>query len=537
MVDRDVGQPVEHGAERRAADAAGGPRAPPRRPAEVQQRPVHRDAEQRVPQQQPVAAFEISVGAGADRPFDHREIGARGGIDVERGRGACGKHGDGHVYSPVDPSLARRRQFARWLRRTDKRQGCGCRVPRLSPGPCSISARRWSPRPLAAPPVIRREDYQAPDWLVPEVELAFALDPARTVVTARLTVTRNGAHDRPLRLDGEELELLALRVDGEAREPRYRRTGGWSSICRATRRWSRPKSRSRPRSNSQLMGLYASGGILCTQCEAEGFRRITFFPDRPDVLSRYRVRMEADKARFPVLLANGNPVEQRRRRRRPAFRACGTTPSPSPATCSRWSRATSQCNCRPLHHDERARGRARHLGARGRSAQDRSYAMAGAEGQRWRGTSETYGREYDLDLFNIVAVSDFNFGAMENKGLNIFNIALRAGRPRDRDRRRLSTRSRRSSRTNISTIGRATGSPAATGSSCRLKEGLTVFRDQGFIGRHGLARRSSGSRRCGRCARRSSRRMRARWPIRSGRTAISRSPISTPRRSTTRAPR
>lgn len=163
--------------------------------------------------------------------------------------------------------------------------------------------------PAAAPTAIRREDYQAPDWLVPEVELAFALDPARTVVTARLSVTRNGGHDRPLRLDGEELELLALRVDGEVREPRFE---GGRLVVDLTGDGAIVETEVAiaPEKNSQLMGLYASGGILCTQCEAEGFRRITFFPDRPDVLSRYRVRLEADRERFPVLLANGNPIEQ-----------------------------------------------------------------------------------------------------------------------------------------------------------------------------------------------------------------------------------
>ena len=122
-------------------------------------------------------------------------------------------------------------------------------------------------------------------------------------------VERNGEHGRPLRLDGEELDLLALRVDGQEVAPVL--DGGQLTVpIAAAMATVETEVAIAPERNSQLMGLYASGGLLCTQCEAEGFRRITFFPDRPDVLSRYRVRMTAQEARYPVLLANGNPVEQ-----------------------------------------------------------------------------------------------------------------------------------------------------------------------------------------------------------------------------------
>src|SRR3569623_1037006 len=154
---------------------------------------------------------------------------------------------------------------------------------------------------------IRREDYRPPDWLVPEIRLEFDLDAERTLVRATLTVERNGEHARPLRLDGSELKLLSLKVD-EADAP-HRIEGEQLVIAiddsRAT---IETEVEIHPAANSKLMGLYASNGMLCTQCEAEGFRRITFFPDRPDVLSKYRVRMEGDAAHFPILLSNGNRV-------------------------------------------------------------------------------------------------------------------------------------------------------------------------------------------------------------------------------------
>ena len=160
----------------------------------------------------------------------------------------------------------------------------------------------------ALPEVTRREDYQAPDWLVPEIALDFDLAPEKTRVRAVLHIIRNGDHDRPLRLDGGGQTPLSVKVDGAA-------INDWTLDDEAL---VIPLSGSAftieteveiaPERNTQLMGLYASGGNLCTQCEAEGFRRITFFPDRPDVLSRYKVRMAADKVRFPVLLANGDPV-------------------------------------------------------------------------------------------------------------------------------------------------------------------------------------------------------------------------------------
>ncbi|MDE0945812.1 MAG: aminopeptidase N, partial [Sphingobium sp.] len=164
-----------------------------------------------------------------------------------------------------------------------------------------------------SPSIIRRSDYRPPDWLVPDIALDFDLDPARTRVRATLIVTRNGDHDRrPLRLDGDGLIPLEVRIDGEtATTDQWHIEAGSLSVSLSGSTHSvETLVELAPDANSKLMGLYASGGLLCTQCEAEGFRRITFFPDRPDILSRYDVTLRADKARFPILLSNGDPVAQ-----------------------------------------------------------------------------------------------------------------------------------------------------------------------------------------------------------------------------------
>jgi len=160
----------------------------------------------------------------------------------------------------------------------------------------------------ADPIVTRREDYSPPDWLVPDIALDFELDAATSRIKAALEVTRNGDHDRPLRLDGDGQVPLSVSVDGNLHND-WRMDGSDLVIdLPAGKHRVETEVVVHPDRNTQLMGLYASGGNLCTQCEAEGFRRITFFPDRPDVLSKYRVRMEGDAKLFPVLLSNGNRV-------------------------------------------------------------------------------------------------------------------------------------------------------------------------------------------------------------------------------------
>ncbi|TFI59846.1 aminopeptidase N [Sphingomonas parva] len=269
----------------------------------------------------------------------------------------------------------------------------------------------------AAPVIVRREDYRPPDWLVPEIALDFDLGAERTRVRARLKVARNGAHDRPLVLDAEGLTLVEVTVDGEAAEHRLEDERLTITVSTAAA-VVETLVEIGPRANTQLMGLYESGGILCTQCEAEGFRRITPFPDRPDVLSRFTVCMAADKAVYPVLLSNGDPVGAGDL---DGGRHWAEWRDPFPKPCYLFALVAGDL---VANRDSfvTASGRTVDLGiwVREPDLSKTAHAMAALKASmKW--DEETYGREYDLAVFNIVAVSDFNFGAMENKGLNIFN--------------------------------------------------------------------------------------------------------------------
>ncbi|MEA3008842.1 MAG: aminopeptidase [Sphingomonadales bacterium] len=271
--------------------------------------------------------------------------------------------------------------------------------------------------PAAPPTAIRREDYRPPDWLVPSLELEFDLGAERTRVRSRLSVERNGSHDRPLRLDAQGLNLLELSVDGAAAEYVLEgdvlsvSLGGQAAIVETLVELA-------PSANTQLMGLYESGGILCTQCEAEGFRRITPFPDRPDILSRYRVRMIADKGAYPVLLSNGDPVGAGELE---GGRHWAEWDDPFPKPCYLFALVAGDLAANRDEFTTRS-GRRVDLAiwVREGDLPKTELAMASLKAaMKW--DEEVYGREYDLAVFNIVAVADFNFGAMENKGLNIFN--------------------------------------------------------------------------------------------------------------------
>ncbi|URW74964.1 aminopeptidase N [Sphingomonas donggukensis] len=268
-----------------------------------------------------------------------------------------------------------------------------------------------------APTTIHRADYRPPDWLVPEIALEFDLAPAATRVRATLSVTRNGAHDRPLRLDGDALTPLSVTVDGAPVS--WEMDGGDLVLALGGDAHSiTTEVELSPETNTQLMGLYASGGLLCTQCEAEGFRRITFFPDRPDVLARYSVRMTADKARFPILLANGDPVGSGNL---DDGRHWAEWNDPFPKPSYLFALVAGDLVANRSTFVTRS-GREVQLGIWVRAADlpKTDHALQALEtSMRW--DEQVYGREYDLDVFNIVAVDDFNFGAMENKGLNIFN--------------------------------------------------------------------------------------------------------------------
>ncbi len=334
----------------------------------------------------------------------------------------------------------------------------------------------------AAPRVTRRADYRPPDWHVPEIAIDIDLDPAATRVRATLRVERAGVHDRPLVLDGDGLTPLSVSVDGVAAQ--WRMAGGDLVVALpGSAHDIVTEVEIAPETNTQLMGLYASGGLLCTQCEAEGFRRITFFPDRPDVLSRYRVRMTADKARFPVLLANGDPVGSGELA---DGRHWAEWHDPFPKPCYLFALVAGDLAANSATFVTRS-GREVRLGIWVRAADlaKTGHALDALKtSMRW--DEDVYGREYDLDVFNIVAVDDFNFGAMENKGLNIFNSRYILADP--------------DTATDYDYDGIAAvvaheyfHNWSGNRVTCRdwfqlsLKEGFTVYRDQGFSADQGSA--------------------------------------------------
>lgn len=270
---------------------------------------------------------------------------------------------------------------------------------------------------------IRLSDYRPPDYLIDEMALVFALEPEATIVAARSHVRRNGQGAAPLVLDGKRLELQSISIDGAPlTSAQYAQTADTLTIHNPPAAFVLDiVTRINPAGNTQLEGLYMSGGRFCTQCEAEGFRAITYALDRPDVLARYAVRIEADKAAYPTLLANGNCTEAGDLEGGRHY-AVWVDPHPKPsylfALCA---------GAYESIHDAftTMNGRQVALGIYvdpGDSARA-LYAMdALKRSMKW--DEDVFAREYDLDVFNIVAVRDFNFGAMENKGLNVFNSSL-----------------------------------------------------------------------------------------------------------------
>src|SRR6185312_5832166 len=278
-------------------------------------------------------------------------------------------------------------------------------------------------QPARLPKLLK--DYAPPPYLIEEVELDVRLAPRAARVASKLRLRPNpkvATGGRPLVLDGEGLALESVALDGKplstsdyelkdssltiARVPGHPFTLELVTFCD-------------PEANAALSGLYLSRGTYCTQCEPEGFRRITFFLDRPDVLAVYTVRIEADRAVAPVLLSNGNPVASGEIPGTGRHFAIWHDPFPKPSYLF------------ALVGGDLASVPDSFVTASGRKValtiyvepgkQERSlYAMDSLKhAMRW--DEEAFGREYDLDVFNIVAVSDFNMGAMENKGLNIFN--------------------------------------------------------------------------------------------------------------------
>jgi aminopeptidase N len=334
----------------------------------------------------------------------------------------------------------------------------------------------------ATPKPILLKNYLAPPFLVDTVELDVALHPTRTRVEATLGLRPNPAAKKaggPLVLDGEMLELGAITLDGRTLEAKsYKVTPQSLAIGRVPDRpfKLRIETFCNPEANTALSGLYRSRQIYCTQCEAEGFRRITYFLDRPDVLATYTTRIDASRADVPVLLSNGNLVDEGHL---PGGRHFAIWHDPHPKPAYLFALVGGKLSA---HRDT-------FKTMSGRKVDLAIYVEPGKEDRcDWAMDSlkrsmtwdeERFGREYDLDVFNIVAVSDFNMGAMENKGLNIFNDRLVLAKPET------------ATDANYADIERVIAHEYFhnwTGNriTCRdwfqlcLKEGLTVYRDQEF---------------------------------------------------------
>ncbi len=327
--------------------------------------------------------------------------------------------------------------------------------------------------------IVRRQDYQAPAFWIRSVELSFDLDPAKTIVTNRMRIERNPAvAPQPLALHGESITVLRVMADGQSVS--FREEGGLLHIddlpLDKTAFDLEIRNTCAPVKNTELSGLYVSGGGFYTQCEAQGFRRITYFLDRPDVMAVYTVTLRADKKKYPVLLANGNLVEQGDLENGRHF-AVWRDPHPKPSYL--FALVASDLVAR----EQRIRTRLgnQHLlqiwvrrGDLDRTGHAMNSLMAAVAWDEAR-----FNLPLDLERFMIVAVDDFNMGAMENKGLNLFNSRYVLASP--------------ASATDLdyadieSIVGHEyfhnwTGNRV----TCRdwfqlsLKEGLTVFRDQQF---------------------------------------------------------
>jgi len=327
----------------------------------------------------------------------------------------------------------------------------------------------------------RLADYTPPSFLIDTVDVDVNFQSTEALVTARLAVRRNPAAltpDAPLVLDGEELELLKLCIDGvELTTDRYRLSARQLVLADLPDAFSlETVTRIHPDGNTRLSGLYRSANGYFTQCEAQGFRRITWFLDRPDVMSRYTVTLHADKAALPQLLSNGNPLASGDEE---GGRHWARWQDPHPKPCYLFALVAAKLDV--LQDSYRtASGRDVQLAIyveQGKLDQCEHAMYALKKAMRW--DEQTFGLECDLDHYMIVAVGDFNMGAMENKGLNIFNTRYVLARPdvaTDVDYE------------NIDRVVAHEYFHNWTGNrvTCRdwfqlsLKEGLTVFRDQEF---------------------------------------------------------
>ncbi|MCU7885427.1 MAG: aminopeptidase N [Candidatus Thiodiazotropha sp. (ex Lucinoma annulata)] len=339
---------------------------------------------------------------------------------------------------------------------------------------------------------IHLEDYRPPNYLIDRVDLVFDLRDEATWVTAHLQVRKNPActlSDPPLQLDGEALQLLALALDDRPLQgDEYQVDERSLTIPNVAEKFTlMTRVEIFPQKNTALEGLYRSGGLYCTQCEAEGFRRITYYIDRPDVMAIFSTTLIADKGEYPVLLSNGNCIEVKDLADG-RHQVCWVDPFPKPS----YLFALVAGDLR-FQQDSftTLSGRAVDLRiyVEPENIDKCDHAMVSLKNaMAW--DEQRYGREYDLDIFMIVAVNDFNMGAMENKGLNIFNskyVLARSDTATDIDFQ------------GIEGVIAHEYFHNWTGNriTCRdwfqlsLKEGLTVFRDQEFsadMGSRGVKR-------------------------------------------------
>ena len=333
-----------------------------------------------------------------------------------------------------------------------------------------------SQRGEATPRAHHRLDYEPYPFEVPETRLKFDIHPGQTRVTSELVVERRAEGD--LVLNGADLELVSLQIDGrELGGNEYRLEGETLTLFDVPDRCTLSVvTRIHPETNTALEGLYRSRSMYCTQCEAEGFRKITWFPDRPDVLSRYTTTIEADAETCPVLLAGGNLLEEREEGGR---RRTVTWQDPFPKPSYLFALVAGDL---ALLEDEFVTMSGRRVALRIYSEPHNidqcGYAM-GALKRAMRWDEERFGREYDLDNFMIVAVEDFNMGAMENKGLNIFNTSCVLASP---DTATDAAHQRVEAVVAHEYFHNWSGNRV----TCRdwfqlsLKEGFTVYRDQEF---------------------------------------------------------
>ncbi|GAB7194948.1 aminopeptidase N [Dickeya oryzae] len=326
------------------------------------------------------------------------------------------------------------------------------------------------------PQVKYRHDYRAPDYTITDIALDFDLHPQKTRVVAVSQVVLQGEKGAALKLNGEGLTLLSLQVDGQDWQA-YRLLDDGLELTGVPEKFTlRIETEINPAANSALEGLYQSGDALCTQCEAEGFRHITYYLDRPDVLARFTTRITADKARYPYLLSNGNRVGQGEADN---GRHWVEWQDPFPKPCYLFALVAGDFDVlRDTFVTRSGRDVALELFVDRGNLDRADWAMTSLKNaMKWDETR--FGLEYDLDIYMIVAVDFFNMGAMENKGLNIFNskfVLAKAETATDKDY------------LGIEAVIAHEYFHNWTGNrvTCRdwfqlsLKEGLTVFRDQEF---------------------------------------------------------